>query len=269
MRQEKVVLVTGASSGIGKAIATVLSEQGYCVYGTSRRPQGDYPYAMLPMDVTSDESVHQAIDRLYQQTRRIDVVINNAGVESMGAFEEHTPAEIQQLFETNFFGVLRVNRAVLPYMRQRRSGQLIHISSVFGFMGFACQGIYAASKHAIEGYSESLRMELNPFNISVTVLQVGAFSTEIASRKTQASLKVADYAGLHQQVDKFFDQAIHQGGNPIRVGQKIQQIIETPKPRGRYQVGLDAYAMKLVRYLVSPDTFQSLMKFYYFREKKL
>ena len=171
---KKIALVTGASSGIGEAAATRLAEAGFTVYGTSRRgAQGDKrAYEMLPLDVTSDESVQTAVAAVIAIEGRIDLLVNNAGfgVAPAGA-EESSIEQAQAIFDTNFFGVVRMTRAVLPHMRSRGQGRILHIGSVLGFLPMPYGALYAASKHAIEGYSESLDHELRNWGIRSIVIE--------------------------------------------------------------------------------------------------
>lgn len=162
-QRNRIALVTGASSGIGQATAELLAKAGYTVYGTSRRG-GDATgrsFEMLPLDVTSDESVDAAVQQLMQREGRIDLLVNNAGfgVAPAGA-EESSIEQAQSIFDTNFFGIVRMTRAVVPHMRQQGAGRIINIGSVLGLLPMPYGALYAATKHAIEGYSESLDHEL-------------------------------------------------------------------------------------------------------------
>jgi NAD(P)-dependent dehydrogenase (short-subunit alcohol dehydrogenase family) len=172
--KSKVAVITGASSGIGKATAERLAEAGYDVFGTSRRvaPGGQRSFAMLTLDVTSDRSVEAAIQEVLRRAGRIDVLVNNAGfgVAPAGA-EESSIGQAQSIFDTNFFGIVRMTRAVVPHMRKQGSGRIINIGSVLGFLPMPYGALYAATKHAIEGYSESLDHELRTRGIRVSVIE--------------------------------------------------------------------------------------------------
>jgi NADP-dependent 3-hydroxy acid dehydrogenase YdfG len=165
----RVVLITGASSGIGQACARHLARQGYQVFGTSRRPQGgaDEPFEMIPMDVTDEDSVRQGVATVLARAGRLDVVVNNAGFGFGGAVEDTSIDEARELFETNLFGMLRVCRAVLPHLRERRAGTIVNVSSLAGLIGQPFVGMYCATKFATEGLTEALRMEVRPFGIHV------------------------------------------------------------------------------------------------------
>jgi NAD(P)-dependent dehydrogenase (short-subunit alcohol dehydrogenase family) len=158
-QRSPVVLITGTSSGIGRAIASAFAAKGFEVFGTSRNPQRNEPIAgveLLPLDVSDQASVASAVSTVLQRAGRIDVLVNNAGVGVFGAAEESSIAQAQELFDTNFFGLIRVTNEVLPHLRAQRSGRIINISSVLGFLPAPYGALYAASKHAVEGYSESL-----------------------------------------------------------------------------------------------------------------
>jgi short-subunit dehydrogenase len=157
----QVILITGASSGLGKAMAGILASQGHVVYGTSRSPSPEkLPFKMIAMDVTNDQSVLAAVSVVVAAEGKIDTLINNAGMGIGGALENFSAEETQKQFDTNFFGLTTVIRTVLPFMRARKSGKIINISSIGGLMGLPFQGHYSAAKFAVEGYSEALSMEV-------------------------------------------------------------------------------------------------------------
>src|SRR5688500_3086765 len=181
MTNQKVVLVTGASSGIGEATAERLARAGYKVYGTSRRvvEAGQRSFAMLPLDVTSDASVEAAVGELVRLEGRIDLLVNNAGfgVAPAGA-EESSIEQAKAIFDTNFFGLIRMTRAVVPHMRRQGHGRIINIGSVLGFLPMPYGALYAATKHAVEGYSESLDHELRTRGIRVSVVEPAYTKTQ-------------------------------------------------------------------------------------------
>src|SRR5947207_5316913 len=169
----KTAIVTGASSGIGRASAETLARAGFIVFGTSRRPASNGPdgVTMLTCDVTEDASVNALVSSVLSKTGRIDVLINNAGVGLLGGAEESSIAQVQALFDVNLFGVMRMTNAVLPSMRRRGEGRIINISSGLGFIPAPYSAHYAASKHALEGYSESLDHEIRAFGIRVALIE--------------------------------------------------------------------------------------------------
>jgi NAD(P)-dependent dehydrogenase (short-subunit alcohol dehydrogenase family) len=170
----KIAIVTGASSGIGEATAKRLANAGYNVYGTSRRgaQAGKQPFEMLALDVTSDESVEAAVSEVMQRDGRIDLLVNNAGFGvAPGGAEESSIDQARSIFETNFFGLIRMTRAVVPHMRRQGNGRIINIGSVLGFLPMPYGALYAATKHAVGGYSESLDHELRTRGIRVSVIE--------------------------------------------------------------------------------------------------
>ena len=194
--KNKVALVTGASSGIGEATAQRLSQAGYKVYGTSRRggQKGQQLFEMLPLDVTNDESVEAAVQKLIQLEGRIDILVNNAGfgVAPAGA-EESSIEQARLIFDTNFFGIVRMTRAVLPHMRRQGSGRIINIGSVLGFLPMPYGALYAATKHAIEGYSESLDHELRTRGIRVSVIEPAYTKTPFDANFLEPDAMVDEY----------------------------------------------------------------------------
>jgi len=237
----RVVLITGASSGIGQACATYLYQRGYRVFGTSRHPpiSGDVSFEMIQMDVDSDASVEQGIDFILKRAGRLDIVVNNAGFGIAGSVEDTGIDEAKAQFETNFFGVLRVCRAALPIMRQQRSGYIVNVSSLAGQVGIPFQGLYSASKFAVEGLTEALRTEVRPSGIRVVLIEPGDFHTPFTfhRRKTLQSQENLAYR-------EYFDRALGtmeademNGPAPERIARLLKCIIETPSPRLRYTVG--------------------------------
>jgi short-subunit dehydrogenase len=172
MENKKTVLITGATSGIGLSIATRLHKNGFEVFGTSRYPdryENEFPFELLELDVTSQESVDRCVVQLFSRIKNLDILISNAGTILSGNVEEITIEQGKQQFETNFWGSVRVTKAILPYMRQQRFGKIIVTGSLVGLIGAPFSGYYSASKHAIEGFFKSLRFEIKKFNVHVSV----------------------------------------------------------------------------------------------------
>ncbi|MCE9673016.1 SDR family oxidoreductase [Myxococcus stipitatus] len=184
----RVVLVTGASSGIGLACVELLSARGHVVYGTSRHPPPEQParYRLLELDVTREDSVRRAVDTVLEREGRIDVVVNNAGHALAGALEDTSVEEAWRQLDTNVLGVFRVCKAVLPAMRARRSGRIINIGSLGGVVGLPFQGFYSASKFALEGLTESLRQEVEAFGIQAALVQPGDVRTRLTDNRVRA-----------------------------------------------------------------------------------
>lgn len=230
----RVILITGASRGFGAAAARLLSQRGHRVYGTSREPASANAegFTLLPLDVREDDSVQRCVKTVLNQAGRLDTLINNAGVALGGALEEATAEEARQLFETNFFGIIRMTNAVLPAMRAARSGQIINISSLAGLVGVPYLGLYAASKHALEGYSASLRYELHRYGISVSLIEAGNYRTSI--RFTFPAQRIPDYDGIREQATAVHDADVRDGHPPDPVARLIVRVVESRHPRLRY-----------------------------------
>jgi NAD(P)-dependent dehydrogenase (short-subunit alcohol dehydrogenase family) len=238
---KRVILITGAFSGIGQACAAHLHRRGYRVYGTSRQAQAIQPdsFEMIQMDVDSDASVEQGIDFIVRQAGRLDVVVNSAGFGIAGAIEDTRIDEAKLQFETNFFGVLRVCRAALPLMRKQRSGYIVNISSLAGLVGIPFQGLYSASKFALEGLTEAMRVEVRPFGIRVVLIEPGDCATQFTARRRIARQSQQNTAYRERFVRALgimeADEA--RGALPDQVAQLVGRIVETPSPRLRYTVG--------------------------------
>lgn len=234
-----VVLITGASSGIGQLCATHLHQRGYRVYGTSRRPVFTAPYPILEMNVDDDASVQRGVDRIVAETGRLDAVVNNAGYSLVGAVEETSLEEAKAHFETNFFGALRVCRAALPVMRRQRHGHIVNISSLGGEIGLPFQGIYSATKFALEGMTEALRLEVRPFGIHAVLIQPGDCATGLTAsrRSTVESLNGSAYQPQFTATVKRIQQDEARGGSPEAVAYLLARIIASKSPRPRYRVG--------------------------------
>src|ERR1043166_3340608 len=203
--KEQIALVTGASSGIGEATAERLAQAGYKVYGTSRRgaQAGKRSFEMLPLDVTIDESVEAAVGELIRREGRIDLLVNNAGfgVAPAGA-EESSMDQARSIFETNFFGLVRMTRAVVPHMRRQGSGRIVNIGSVLGFLPMPYGALYAATKHAVEGYSESLDHELRTRGIRVSVIEPAYTKTPFDANFMEPDAKLDAYRAAREGVTK-------------------------------------------------------------------
>jgi NAD(P)-dependent dehydrogenase (short-subunit alcohol dehydrogenase family) len=240
--QRPVVLITGASSGIGKACAEHLAARGFAVFGTQRRPPeggGGAAFTTLAMDVDSDESVRQAIAEILKTAGRLDAVINNAGYAVMGSVEDTSIEEARAQLETNFFGVLRVCHAVLPIMRRQKSGHIVHISSLAGILGMPFSGIYSASKFALEGMTETLRLETRHLGIQVSLVEPGDFDTGLptARRMTAASQTSPVYREFFAAIKAAQDKDEAVAPKPQAVAYLIEHILRSRSPRLRYSVG--------------------------------
>jgi NAD(P)-dependent dehydrogenase (short-subunit alcohol dehydrogenase family) len=240
MASELVALVTGASSGIGRACAGRLATQGFRVCGTSRRP-GFQPTSFEPivMDVTDGASVTRGVANLIERYGRIDCVINAAGYGLGGSIEDTSIEEAQRQFEANLFGVLRVCQAVLPVMRRQRSGIIVNISSLGGLFGLPFQGLYSASKFALEGLTESLRLETRPFGIRVVLIEPGDVRTAITRNRvlTAASRDGSAYRDTFRRVLDVIEKEESAGIAASDVAALVARVVRTGRPRLRYTVG--------------------------------
>jgi short-subunit dehydrogenase len=248
----RVALVTGASSGIGEAAARALLGAGFTVYGTSRRAaagetRGDV--ALLPLDVTDDGSVAAVVREVLERSGRIDVLVNNAGVGLAGAAEESSIEQARALFETNVFGSIRMTRAVLPHMREQGSGRIINVSSVLGFLPAPFMALYAATKHAIEGYSESLDHEVRDNGVRVLLVEPAYTKTSFDANTVAADEPLALYARRRQATDVLTAAAVRAGDEPSVVADAILAAATDTHPKLRYPAGtLARRASKLRRY---------------------
>jgi NAD(P)-dependent dehydrogenase (short-subunit alcohol dehydrogenase family) len=254
---KKTVLITGASSGFGLMLAHTLHKQGYTVIGTSREPEknaGKVPFKLLRLDIEDPISVRAFPEELFRHVKQLDVLVNNAGYMLTGLAEE-TPNELaRQQFETNFWGTVNVTNAILPHFRQRRGGKIITVSSIVALIGPPNLSFYTASKHAVEGYFKSLRFELNPFNIKVSMVEPVWFKTNLGSNAVKAAAgSINDYDTYRKKANAATQKGIDDAEAPDAVVKKIADLIEAPDPRFSNPVGkmvgmflfLQSYAPKM------------------------
>ena len=238
---KQVVLIAGASTGIGRVCAEYLAQKGMAVYGASRslKAGNQSGFTALHMDVTDDNSVRQGIQQIVNEQGRLDVVVNCAGYGIAGAVEETSPEEAMAQFDTNFFGTHRVCRAVLPIMRKQKSGVIINISSLAGLLAVPFQSFYSASKFAMEGMTEALRMELRPFGIRVVLIEPGDFKTDFPVNRTSSadSQKSDVYRDALERSVGVMREEEKLGKVPLPVARLIERIIASPSPRLRYTIG--------------------------------
>ena len=262
----RVVLITGASSGIGKVSADYLSEKGYKVYGTSRNPSGiKTNFTLLPMDVCILESIRNAVDHILTEEGRIDVLVNNAGMGITGPIEDTPTDEMKRVFDTNFFGPIEVMKAVLPSMRSQKQGLIINITSIAGYMGLPFRGVYSATKGALELITEATRMEVRGFGIRVTNIAPGDFATNIASGRYHAPvLEGSAYRENYRKSLDLMDSHVDQGGDPVMMARKIHEVIQKSSPGIHYKVGafMQKFSIVLKRILPSRLYERLLMSHY-------
>lgn len=253
---KKVVLITGGSSGIGKSIGEFLHHKGFIVYGTSRNPEriSNSVFPLVTLDVRNADSIHAAVSTIVAASGKLDIVINNAGVGITGPLEEIPMEEIKNNFETNFFGPIEVMKAALPQMRIQKSGLIINITSIAGYMGLPYRSIYSASKGALELITEALRMEVKSFGIHITSVAPGDFATNIASGRFHAPLiKDSAYKVQYGNTLKMMDEHVDSGSNPNEMAEAVYKIIQNPTPKIHYKVGVFMQKFSIVLKRILPD----------------
>jgi NAD(P)-dependent dehydrogenase (short-subunit alcohol dehydrogenase family) len=246
----KVALVTGASSGIGEATAQRLAQAGYAVFGTSRRaaPAGPRSFEMLTLDVTQDESVEAAVQELLRRAGRIDVLVNNAGFGFAPAgAEESSTEQAQSIFDTNFFGIVRMTRAVVPTMRQQGAGRIINIGSVLGFLPMPYVALYAATKHAVEGYSEALDHELRTRGIRVSVIEPAYTKTPFDAHFVEPDATLDEYREVRAAVGKRVREVMATADEPGVVADVVLRAVTAARPKVRYTAGGLAGRLRFLR----------------------
>lgn len=247
----KITLVTGASSGIGRQIAQHLAQRGARVFGTARNPQTAQPVPgveLVRMDVTDDTSVNEAIREIAQKAGPVEVLVNNAGYGLTGALEETTLQEARDQFETNFFGVVRVTNAVLGGMRQAGCGRIVNISSVVGFMPAPFMGMYSASKHALEGYTETLDHEIRQFGLHAALVQPAYTKSNINQNEKAAQTQLDAYAVQRKRMREIVSKGVKNGDEPQVVAEAVWHAATARSPRLRYAVGKGALLSRLRRF---------------------
>lgn len=252
----KVVLITGGSSGIGKAIGALLFQKGYTVYGTSRNPEKVQHtiFPLIALDVRQTDTIHQAVKTVIDKEGRLDVLINNAGVGITGPLEEIPAEEIRNNFETNLFGPIEVMKSVLPYMRQQNSGLIINITSIAGYMGLPYRSVYSASKGALELITEAMRMEVKSFGIHITNVAPGDFATNIASGRYHAPLVSGSaYEIPYGNTLNMMNDHVDSGSDPNQMAEAVLAIIQNPNPKIHYKVGAFMQKFSIVLKRVLPD----------------
>lgn len=264
---QSVVLVTGASSGIGKSIGEYLAKQNYKVYGTSRNPKQDHLNGIhfLSLDVTSTESIKALVKQLIALEGQIDVLINNAGVGITGPVEEIPDQETFNVFNTNYFGPVKLINAVLPFMRSKNKGYIINITSIAGYMGLPFRGHYSASKGALTSITEAYRLELRNTNIQLTTIAPGDFATNIAAGRYHAPAKTDSfYNKNYQQSLDLMDQHVDHGSNPDEMALKVHQILSKPSPKIHYKVGSFLQRISpFLKAILSDKTYENLLANHY------
>lgn len=257
-----VALVTGASTGIGRATAEALRDAGYRVFGTSRKavPERSEGITMLTCDVSQDASVAKLIDEVLSEAGRIDLLVNNAGVGLLGGAEESSTAQAQALFDVNVFGVLRVTNAVLPTMRRQRKGRIVNLSSVLGLIPAPYSALYASTKHAIEGYSESLDHELRSFGTRVVLVEPAYTRTSFEENLAKPDQLLGVYDAARAGMNVTLRKAIETGDAPEAVARTVLRAATDFVPKRRYAAGKMARQISLLRRFVPASAFDKSLR---------
>lgn len=259
---QQIAIVTGAASGIGRVTAEALAKAGYRVFGTSRREgaSAGAGVTMLPCDVTDAASVAALVAEVLSRAGRIDLLVNNAGVGVVGGAEESSPAQAQALFDVNFFGVLRMVNAVLPTMRRQKSGRIVNIGSLLGLIPSPYNAIYSASKHAIEGYTESLDHELRTLGIRAVVVEPAYTNTPFEDNKVRPDLPLAIYDAVRGQTEAFMQASVKAGDAPEVVAETVVKAAQAQVPKRRYPAGKMARKVRMLRSFVPEDAFDKSLR---------
>jgi short-subunit dehydrogenase len=263
VKTEQVALVTGASSGIGEAAAHELLGAGFTVYGTSRRAAAGETrggVVFLPLDVTDDVSVAGAVREVLERSGRIDVLVNNAGIGSSGASEESSVAQDRIVFDVNVFGLIRMTKAVLPHMRAQESGRVINMSSVGGFAPQPFMASYVASKHAVEGYSESVDHEVRERGVRILLVEPFNTSTGFGASVVRGENPLPVYERGRQTFEAILAEGMKTGNDPAVIAKVIVAAATDPKPKLRYTAGSGAGRVSMLRRLVPARIFDKQIR---------
>ncbi|MEP6566560.1 MAG: oxidoreductase, partial [Mesorhizobium sp.] len=259
---EKTAIVTGASSGIGRASAEGLARAGFTVFGTSRKSTNEGPsgVSMLVCDVTDEKSVGSLVSAVLAKTGRIDLLVNNAGIGLQAGAEESSVAQVQALFDVNLFGVVRMTNAVLPSMRQRGEGRIINIGSILGVIPAPYSAHYSAVKHAVEGYSESLDHEVRAFNIRVSVIEPAFVRTVFEQNGFEPDSLLKEYDQARAGVDALLRDVMPKADGPEVVAKVVLRAATDKRPRRRYTAGKAARQVSLLRRFAPAEMFDKALR---------
>ena len=271
---QKVAVVTGSSSGIGHEIALILARNGFLTYATMRdlqknsklksiKDEENLPLEFIQLDVTDENSVKTAVQKIYDDVGRIDMLINNAGYGLTGAFEDLSIDEIKTQFETNFYGLIRTTQAILPIMRNQKSGIIVNMSSGAGRFGFPMGSAYVSTKFAVEGLSESLSYEVEPFGIRVILIEPGMIKTNFSNASLTAKKSIdpnSSYAPLMKSMETGFNKLLENASSPQLVAQITLDAMTSDKPNLRYLAGKDVEQWLEAKKKMSDEEFHDMIK---------
>jgi NAD(P)-dependent dehydrogenase (short-subunit alcohol dehydrogenase family) len=259
----QVALVTGASSGIGKAAAIALAAAGFQVIGTGRntaRVTAPTGVTYLDLDVTSDESVASAVKQVIDRFGHIDVLVNNAGVGATGAAEEFSVAQTQDVFDINVYGIMRMTKAVLPHMRAQRRGRIVNVSSLSGFVPSPFMAIYTSTKHAVEGYSQSLDHEVRDYGVRILLIEPGPINTPFGANSVQADSPLPLYASGRRIFDEVLTKNTSGGDDPAAVAKVIVAAATDRNPKLRYTAGSTAASISALHRVLPARIFDRIIR---------
>lgn len=259
----KIAIVTGASSGIGEATAYALVNEGYKVYGTARNPNSqnkNLTYTMLPLDINNEDSIHSFVQEVIKREGKIDLLVNNAGVGLMGPIEETSMKQIRSVFETNVFGTILLTKSVLPHMRNNGSGTIVNISSVVGLIPFPGMGIYSASKHAIEGFSEALNHEVRSFNIRSILIEPAFTKTKFENNSVHGDETISDYDSFRDHINTVIETTMKTAESPETIAQTVVKAITAKNPKLRYAGSPSAGKLLFLRKFVPGKAFDATFR---------
>lgn len=258
---KKNILISGASSGIGKMVGEFLTDKGHNVIGTSRNPDPNYKkFELIALDVTDDESVNETCKMALEKLGKVDVLINNAGFGISGPIENTSIEEAKNQFNANYFGVVRMTTKLLPHFRSNCDGLIINISSLGGLIGLPFQGHYSASKFALEGFIEALRMELKPFNIRACNINPADFNTEFSANRKLVSEVSNEYRQKFNQFLKMYEKDEREGADPILIAKLIDKLIQQDAVSVRYVIGKQSQTMGFtIKRLLGSNLFEKMM----------
>lgn len=275
VQQQKVAIITGSSSGVGHATALLLARNRFHTYATMRNIKKSVdimeianrerlPLQVIQLDVNDDTSIRTSIEKVISEKQRIDLLVNNAGYGLVGAFEDLSVEEIKSQFETNFFGVIRLTQQVLPIMRKQKSGTIVNVSSGAGRIGFPGMSAYVSSKFALEGLSESMSYELEPFGIKIIIIEPGVIRTNfkknaIMSKKSLDDSSISPYSSIIQKMDASITSIIEHATPPEEVAKAILHVVTSNDPELRFPVGNDIIMMLETKKSMSDEDFRKMM----------
>lgn len=262
MSQKKVIIITGASSGIGKALAEYFGKTGHKVYGFSRKIIASESFTSISVDITQKEAIHNAVTSVMDAEGRIDCLINNAGMGMVGPVEDAQAEDIWKLFNLNLIGAVQMMSAVLPMMRAQKSGQIVNVSSIGSEMGLPFRGFYSASKSALDKVTEAIRYEVSAWDIQVCALHLGDIQTNIADHRVKSQIS-EPYAKLFQKVYGLMNAHVDQGNQPVEVAEYVEKLLQKRNWKAHYYFG--KFGQKIgvpLKWLLPQKVYENLMRKY-------